>query len=94
MGSPQSIVDMGLIESITIEGSAVRVCLVRTDPYCVHFTVMRRYITEVLDPIDGVEEVDVTMSTAQLWTPDLMNPSSSPGAAKQRELPLVIANRG
>jgi metal-sulfur cluster biosynthetic enzyme len=54
---------------------------------------MRRYITDVLDAIDGVEEVEVTMSTTQLWTPAVMNPSSPAGLAVQRLLlPLAIAN--
>lgn len=80
MAAPQSIVDMGLVESISVDGPTVRVCLVLTDPSCVHFMSMRRYIRDVLARLDGVRDVVVTMSTTRLWTPDRMNPRTTPTA--------------
>jgi metal-sulfur cluster biosynthetic enzyme len=56
----------------------VAVSIVLTDPSCVHFTAMRRYITDELLRVDGVESVDVVMSTTQLWTPDRMHPAGPP----------------
>ena len=70
MRRPMSIVDMGLIEAIEIEGGHVHVTLVLTDASCVHFTSMQRYIGEVLVELEGVDEVTVGMSVTQLWTPD------------------------
>jgi metal-sulfur cluster biosynthetic enzyme len=70
MRRPTDIASMGLIESVEIEGGKVDVVLVLTDPSCVHFNGMSRYIADALADVEGVEEVEVTMSTTQLWTPD------------------------
>jgi metal-sulfur cluster biosynthetic enzyme len=70
MGRPTDICEMGLIEDVRIEGSRVQVTLVLTDPSCVHFTAMQRYISDALLELDGVSEVAVSMSTTQLWTPE------------------------
>lgn len=70
MKTPMDITEMGLVESVTIDGGAVAVVLVLTDPSCVHFLSMRTYIRDELLQLDGVQTVDVTMSTSQLWTED------------------------
>lgn len=70
MRSPMDICAMGLVEDVRIDAAHVRVELVLTDPSCVHFTSMRRYITDVLLQLDGIEDVEVAMSTTLLWTPD------------------------
>lgn len=44
------------------------VCL--TDPGCVHFHALRRYITDVLLDLDGVTSVHVGQALDTLWTPD------------------------
>jgi metal-sulfur cluster biosynthetic enzyme len=70
MRDPIDICEMGLVEEITVTGGHIRVELVLTDPSCVHFTGLRRYITDVLLKLPGVESVEVAISTTILWTPD------------------------
>jgi metal-sulfur cluster biosynthetic enzyme len=70
MKAPMDICAMGLVEDIDIDGSHVSVTLVLTDPSCVHFTAMRRFITDELLRLDGVETVAVGITTRTLWTPD------------------------
>jgi metal-sulfur cluster biosynthetic enzyme len=70
MREPIDICAMGLVEEVTVAGGHVRVELVLTDPSCVHFTGLRRYITDVLLALAGVETVEVGLSTTTLWTPD------------------------
>jgi metal-sulfur cluster biosynthetic enzyme len=70
MRAPMDICEMGLVEDIEIESGQVRVTLVLTDPSCVHFTGMRRFIEDELRPLEGVTGVTVAMSTRTLWTPD------------------------
>ena len=70
MRADTNIRDMGLVESVAIDGRRVSVTLVLTDPSCVHFRGMRRYIRDAVGELDGVDEVQVTMSTTRLWTPD------------------------
>jgi metal-sulfur cluster biosynthetic enzyme len=43
---------------------------VLTDPSCVRFRSMQRFVVDLLSALDGVQSVEVLMSTRQLWTPD------------------------
>jgi metal-sulfur cluster biosynthetic enzyme len=70
MGSSVDITAMGLVDDIAIDGPVVRIELVLTDPSCVHFRSMQRYITDAVAQVDGVERVEVALSTTTLWTPD------------------------
>jgi metal-sulfur cluster biosynthetic enzyme len=71
MRAPMDITEMGLVEDIAIAaGGQVRVTLLLTDPSCVHFTGLQRFIADVLEPLAGVTSVEVVQSTTQLWTPD------------------------
>ena len=92
MDTPETLVSMGLVESVTVADAHVDVCLVLTDPSCVHFMSMRRYITDTLCARDDVDSVHVRMSTTQLWTPDRMHPgrahTTSPSVGRQL-LPLI-----
>ncbi len=73
MRAPLDICQMGLVDEITCAGGRVRVVLVLTDPSCVHFCGLRRYITDVLLELPGVDAVEVAISTTTLWTPDRRN---------------------
>jgi metal-sulfur cluster biosynthetic enzyme len=75
---PLDIVEMGLVDDVHIAEGNVRVELVLTDPSCVHFTSMRRFIRDVLMRLDGVETVEVVMSTKKLWTADRMDVRRAP----------------
>ncbi|MEV6041430.1 iron-sulfur cluster assembly protein [Nonomuraea sp. NPDC052116] len=70
MRVPLDISQMGLVDKVECVDGRVRVELVLTDPSCVHFTGLRRYIVDVLSELPGVEAVEVAMSTTILWTPD------------------------
>jgi metal-sulfur cluster biosynthetic enzyme len=70
MREPIDICAMGLVESVECREGRVRIELVLTDPSCVHFTGLRRYIGDVVGALPGVESVEVRASTTQLWTPD------------------------
>jgi metal-sulfur cluster biosynthetic enzyme len=70
MRDPIDICAMGLVDSVECDGGDVRIVLVLTDPSCVHFTGMRRYISDAVGALPGVESVEVTASTTTLWTPD------------------------
>jgi metal-sulfur cluster biosynthetic enzyme len=70
MRAPLDICEMGLVDEISCSAGRVRVELVLTDASCVHFGGLRRYITDVLLELPGVDTVEVTVSTSKLWTPD------------------------
>jgi len=70
MRRPMDIVEMGLVDRVVVDGATVQVTLVLTDPSCVHYMPLRRYIADVLLALEGVEAVEVDLSTTTLWTPD------------------------
>lgn len=77
MRAPVDICEMGLVEAVCIDGGAIHVELVLTDPSCAHFVSMRRYIRDALLALDGVTSVDVTISTSELWTSGRARPRSA-----------------
>jgi metal-sulfur cluster biosynthetic enzyme len=77
MHAPLSVVEMGLVDSIRIDRGKVAIELVLTDASCVHFSSLRRYITDAVSDLDGVESVEVTPSSTKLWTPDRLQRSSN-----------------
>ena len=71
MGGTTSLAGMGLIDDIAIgESGAVTITLCLTDPGCVHFSGMQRYIADAVEPMDGVASVTVVQTLDKLWTPD------------------------
>jgi metal-sulfur cluster biosynthetic enzyme len=71
MGGKLSLGGMGLVEDIAIDHmGAVTVTLCLTDPACVHFGAMQRFIADELEPMDGVTSVLVVQTLEMLWTPD------------------------
>jgi metal-sulfur cluster biosynthetic enzyme len=72
MRTPTDIVEMGLVGDVRVERGHVTVELVLTDPSCAHFRSMGAYIRDVVGRLDGVDSVEVLLSTTTLWTPDRM----------------------
>jgi metal-sulfur cluster biosynthetic enzyme len=81
MREPIDICEMGLVDSITVTGGQVSMVLVLTDPSCVHFNGLRRYITDVLLELPGIDAVEVGISTTILWTPDRRTAPAARSAA-------------
>ncbi|AMG75603.1 MULTISPECIES: metal-sulfur cluster assembly factor [Sphingopyxis] len=71
MQSPMTIVEMGLIDDVTISADGkVSVALCLTDTGCVHYMSMTRFIADALTPLDGVTGVEVRQVLDKLWTDD------------------------
>ena len=65
-----SIVDLGLIYAIEIDGAIVRVTATLTTPGCPLHDVMTRGIRAALAKLPGVERVDIDLTFDPPWTPD------------------------
>jgi metal-sulfur cluster biosynthetic enzyme len=70
MGTPANICEMGLVEDVTLHEGRARVVLCLTDPACINYGRIARYVTDALMQLDAVEAVEVTQTTEVLWTPD------------------------
>lgn len=69
---PVNIVDLGLVEDVTIEDGAVTVRLLLTSNVCMYFVEMSEEIIERVEAVGGVSSVDVSQETEKVWTPSRM----------------------
>ena len=71
-----SIVDMGIVEDVRVEGAHVDVDLVLTSGWCPFVMSMSDAIPERLRRMDGVDTVDVKVVWDRVWTMDRLSESA------------------
>jgi metal-sulfur cluster biosynthetic enzyme len=84
-----SVVDMGLIENVRVEGGRVQVDMILTTGWC-PFSV--RMITDMerrLRALDGVDDVEVQVVWNPVWTPERLSES----AREKLTMPIPIELR-
>ena len=91
MRRPMSLVTMGLIEEIAIDGGDVRVSLVLTDPMCFVQADLVRAVDEAVRAVDGVDTVNVRIDRDVLWTPDRIH-DDAPAPARLPSKPARLAH--
>ena len=79
-----SIVDMGVVEDVRVDGAHVDVDLVLTTGWCPFVSSMSTAIPERLQRMDGVETVEVRTVWDPVWTMDRLSDS----ARAKLEMPL------
>jgi metal-sulfur cluster biosynthetic enzyme len=65
-----SVVELGLVYGIAIEGGDVRVTLTLTAPGCPVHDVMPGWIRRAVGAVPGVERVEVLLTFDPPWTPE------------------------
>jgi metal-sulfur cluster biosynthetic enzyme len=71
-----SVVDMGLVEDVHVEGSSVRVELVLTTGWCPFVASLSATIPDRLRQLRGVESVEVNVLWDPVWTSDRLSPKA------------------
>ena len=66
-------VELGLIYDVEVEGGTVRVTYTLTSPGCPIGPQVSEQIEEFVSELDGVEDVQSTMTFSPPWTPDRMS---------------------
>jgi metal-sulfur cluster biosynthetic enzyme len=66
-------VELGLIYEVTVDGGAVRVTYTLTSPGCPIGPQVSEQIEEFVMELDGVQDVQSTMTFTPPWTPELMS---------------------
>jgi metal-sulfur cluster biosynthetic enzyme len=79
-----SVVDMGLIESVEIQGGNVSIEMVLTSGWCPFAARLLEMIKEEVGKLPAVDAVDVEVVWDPTWTPERM----SAGAREKLRLPL------
>jgi metal-sulfur cluster biosynthetic enzyme len=78
-----SVVDLGLIYGIDVEGDRVAVTMTLTVPGCPLHEAIPEWVREAAARLPGVGRVDVTLTFDPPWTPERMGrlPEERPGSA-------------
>jgi metal-sulfur cluster biosynthetic enzyme len=66
-------VELGLIYGVEVDGGTVRVTYTLTSPGCPIGPQVSEQIEEFVSDLDGVEEVEPTMTFSPPWTPERMS---------------------
>ena len=66
-GKDLSIIDMGLINEVELDGDKVHVSMTLTDPNCFFEYKISNAVIEGLKSLDGVNEVEVSIESSPIW---------------------------
>ncbi len=72
-----SIVDLGLCESISIDGTTALIELVPTFGGCPALAMIGDDVRAAVRAVDGIDSVDVHWSTSKPWTTDRMTATAT-----------------
>jgi metal-sulfur cluster biosynthetic enzyme len=65
-----SVVELGLVYAVAIEGATVRITMTLTAPGCPIHDVMPEWVRAAVGQLPGVEHVEVALTFDPPWTPD------------------------
>lgn len=73
-----SVVDLGLIYDVRIDGGRIGVTMTLTAQGCPLHECMTEWVQEAVRRIPGVDEVTVTITFEPPWTPDRISTAVRP----------------
>ena len=97
---PVSVVDMGMVRDVTVDGAHVTARILPTFTGCPAIPIIRKDVTEALSAVPGIHEVTVDFTFDPPWTSDRI---TTEGRRKLTEFglapptgegPVLIANIG
>jgi ring-1,2-phenylacetyl-CoA epoxidase subunit PaaD len=65
---PVTVIDLGLIDAVTVDSGRVHITMIPTFSACPAIDVMRQDIRKTLLNLPGVDTVEVELSFAEPWT--------------------------
>jgi metal-sulfur cluster biosynthetic enzyme len=71
-----SVVDMGLVEGVHVDGARVRVDLVLTTGWCPFVASLSTTIPDRLRELGGVDDVEVNVLWEPVWTSERLSPKA------------------
>tara|TARA_B100000029_G_C16874940_1_gene704466 strand:+ start:120 stop:494 length:375 start_codon:yes stop_codon:yes gene_type:complete len=72
-GHALSVVDLGLINSVTRQGDVIHISVTFTDPSCVFSYKIIMDLEDMANSLDGVSEIKVISNPYPLWTEDRLS---------------------
>jgi metal-sulfur cluster biosynthetic enzyme len=87
-----SVVDMGLIETVAVEGGSVRIDMVLTSGWCPFAMHLLTDMEQQVAGLDGVEHVDVNIVWGPAWTPERLSDEARQKLSLPMEQLLPLRN--
>jgi len=73
-----SVVDLGLIYDVLIDGGRVRIVMTLTTQGCPLHDSMTEWVRQAVGRIPGVDEVEVAITFEPAWTPERISRDVAP----------------
>jgi metal-sulfur cluster biosynthetic enzyme len=73
-----SVVDLGLIYGVQVEGGRVRITMTLTTQGCPLHDSMTEWVRQAVRRVPGVDEVEVAITFEPAWTPERIGRSAHP----------------
>ena len=73
-----SVVDLGLIYGVQVDGSRVRIIMTLTTQGCPLHDSMTEWVRQAVGRVPGVQAVDVTITFEPAWTPERIGRAALP----------------
>jgi metal-sulfur cluster biosynthetic enzyme len=67
-GTDLSLIDLGMVERVSVDGGSVHVALLLDDPLCVYTFVIQKELRERIGALDGVQDVDIEVLPRFDWS--------------------------
>jgi metal-sulfur cluster biosynthetic enzyme len=93
-GTDLSLIDLGMVESVAVDGGQVSVDLLLDDPLCIYTYVIQGELRDAICALPGVATVEITVLPDARWSPERVVPGARArlvGDSLARRLPLVAA---
>ena len=73
-----SVVDLGLIYDVQVDGGRVRITMTLTTQGCPLHDSMTEWVRQAVGRVPGVQDVDVTITFEPAWTPERIGRTALP----------------
>jgi metal-sulfur cluster biosynthetic enzyme len=75
-GTDLSLLDLGMVERVEVDGGTVHVDLLLDDPLCMYTFVIQHELRERISALDGVDCVEITVLPDFSWSRERATPEA------------------
>ena len=75
-GTDLSLLDLGMVERISVDGGRVHVELLLDDPLCMYTFVIQKQLRDRIAALDGVSEVEISVIPEFSWSKERVTPAA------------------
>lgn len=88
-----SIVDLGLLESLEVEGTSARIGLIPTFSGCPALAMIRDDVTTAVQAVEGISHVTVEWLRSPAWSSDRVTEAGRAALAQEFTVSVQVGSR-